>query len=70
MQYVFLPYQGTNIWKEMCKGDLPLVAKTMFRMNELSPKIKTILGRASNKEYYWNEESNKTPTLTLKDIER
>lgn len=56
MQYVPLPYQGTNIWKEMCKGDLPLVAKTMFRMSELSPKIKTILGRASNKEHYWNEE--------------
>ncbi len=59
MQYVPLPWQGTNIWREMCNGELPLVAKTMNYAYELSPKIKTILGRIKNKEYYWLEHEKR-----------
>ena len=60
LQYVPLPYQGTNIWRELCDGDLPLVAKTTWNNFELSSSIKTILGRRGNKEYYWSEKDNKS----------
>jgi len=60
LQYIPLPYQGTNIWRELCDGDLPLVAKTTWNNFELSSSIKTILGRRRNKEYYWSESENKS----------
>jgi len=60
LQYVPLPYQGTNIWRELCDGDLPLVAKTTWNNFELSSSLKTILGRRGNKEYYWSEKDNKS----------
>jgi len=60
LQYVPLSYQGTNIWRELCHGNLPLVAKTTWNNFELSPSIKTILGRRGNKEYYWSDKENKS----------
>ena len=60
IQYVPLSYQGTNIWRELCHGDLPLVAKTTWNNFELSSSIKTILGRRGNKEYYWSDKENKS----------
>lgn len=59
-QYCPLPYQKTNIWKEYCDGDLPLVSKTFWNNFELSSSIDTILGRRKNKKYYWSEKDNRT----------
>ena len=59
-QYCPLPCQKTNIWKEYCDGDLPLVSKTFWNNFELSSSIYTILGRRKNKKYYWSEKDNRT----------
>ena len=59
-QYCPLPCQKTNIWKEYCDGDLPLVSKTFWNNFELSSSIDTILGRRKNKKYYWSEKDNRT----------
>jgi len=56
LQFTPFPCQETNPFKTLCKGDLPLVQKTFWNNFELSPSIKTILGRRGNKEYYYNEE--------------
>ena len=59
-QYCPVPCQKTNIWKEYCDGDLPLVSKTFWNNFELSSSIDTILGRRKNKKYYWSEKDNRT----------
>ena len=56
LQYLPIPWQGTNIWKEMCRGELPLVSKTI----ETSTKVKTILGRIKNKKFYWSNKDKKS----------
>ena len=59
LQFTPFPCQETNPFKTLCKGDLPLVQKTFWNNFELSPSIKTILGRRGNKEYYWSKDRNK-----------
>jgi len=56
LQFTPVPCQETNPFKTLCKGDLPLVQKTFWNNFELSPSIKTILGRRGNKEYYYSED--------------
>ena len=65
-QYCPVPCQKTNIWKEYCDGDLPLVSKSFLSSKtfwdnfELPSSIDTILGRGKNKKYYWSEKDNRT----------